>query len=208
MGEIMLAGKKTQAAGNTELLNGIMTAATGTRGLPVRLLTLALILAASIVLASCSADAPADQSEAPADQGWEFFETINPIGQTYGDLSGQYETLEESGVFDGGVVLKADNQEFYLGFPRYSKDEIEDTDICTSVYGTLETVFGITESYASDDLEDILSVTWKQDFDDAFYAEAERPEGSYTIVLNVETINELYSPFTPVTVFRRDEDAE
>ena len=109
--------------------------------------TIIMILAASMALAACSADKPTEQSDDVAEQstdaieqGWEYFDTINPLGQTYSDLSGRYESLEESGVFDGGVVLQANKQEFYIGFPKYSKDEIEDTDTCTSVYGTLETV--------------------------------------------------------------------
>ena len=65
-------------------------------------------------------------------------------------------------------------------------------------------MLGITKSYASDDLENILSVTLEQDYDDSFYAEAERPDGKYIIVLNVETINELYSPFTTVSVFTQE----
>ena len=150
------------------------------------LLTIIIImmLALSMTLDSCSSDKPADQSDDAAaqsedtiEQGWEYFDTVNPLGQTYSELSGRYESLEESGVFDGGVVLQANKQEFYLGFPKYSKEEIEDTDTCTSVYGTLETVFGITKSYASDDLENILAITWKEDHDGAFYAEAVRPEG-------------------------------
>lgn len=178
-----------------------------------RLLTIAIImmLAASMTLAACSSDKPAEQSDDAAaqsedatEQGWEYFDTVNPLGKTYSEISAMYDSLDESGVFDGGVVLQADKQEFYIGFPRYSKDEIEDTDTCTSVYGTLETVFGITKSYASDDLENILSVTWKEDHDGAFYAEADRPEGKYIIVLNVETINELYSPFTTVSVFTQN----
>ena len=178
-----------------------------------RLLTIAIImmLAVSMSLAACSSDKPAEQSDDAAaqsedaiEQGWEYFDTVNPLGKTYSEISGMYDSLDESGVFDGGVVLQADKQEFYIGFPRYSKDEIEDTDTCTSVYGTLETVFGITKSYASDDLENILSVTWKEDHDGAFYAEAERPDGKYIVVLNVETINELYSPFTTVSVFTQN----
>ena len=172
-----------------------------------------MILAALPALAACSQDRPAEQNSDAAEQneeiteqGWEYFDTINPLRKTYSEISGRYESLEESGVFDGGVVLRADKKEFYLGFPRYSMDEIEDSDTCTSVYGTLETVFGITKSYASDDLENILSVTWKEDNDNAFYAEAERPDGKYIIVLNVETINELYSPFTTVSVFTQNEE--
>ena len=170
-----------------------------------------MILAALPALAACSQDRPAEQNSDAAEQneeiteqGWEYFDTINPLRKTYSEISGRYESLEESGVFDGGVVLQADKKEFYIGFPKYSRDEIEDTDTCTSVYGTLETVFGITKSYASDDLENILSVTWEEDNDNAFYAEAERPEGNYIIVLNVETINELYSPFTTVSVFTQE----
>ena len=167
-----------------------------------------MLLAASLIMASCSSEKGEEQSDDAPVQGWDYFETINPIGKTYSEISGQYETLEDSGVFDGGVVLKADNQELYLGFPRYSKDEIEDTDTCTSVYGTLETLFGITKSYASDDLENILGVTWNQDHDGLFYAETDRPSGNYTVLLNVETINELYSPFTTVTVFSRASESE
>ena len=90
-----------------------------------------MILAALPALAACSQDRPAEQNSDAAEQntdaveqGWEYFDTVNPLGQTYSELSGRYESLEESGVFDGGVVLQANKQEFYIGFPRYSMDEI------------------------------------------------------------------------------------
>ncbi len=153
----------------------------------------------AVLLAACSAQEPEEQETPPV--GWDYYETFNPIGSTYDTISSKYDTLEEAGVYDGGVVLQVDGGDLYFGFPRYSAEEIQGSDLCTSVYGTLETVFGIKDEYASDDLEEILDLLWQQDYDDSYYASTARDSGSYTVKLAVENINELYGPETSVAIF-------
>ena len=152
-----------------------------------------------VLLTACSAQEPEEQETPPV--GWDYFETFNPIGSTYDTISSKYDKLEEAGVYDGGVVLQVDGGDLYFGFPRYSADEIQGSDTCTSVYGTLGTVFGIRDAYASDDLEEILALLWQQDYDDSYSASAARDSGNYIVKLAVENINELYEPKTSVAVF-------
>jgi ABC-type oligopeptide transport system substrate-binding subunit len=168
------------------------------------LITVMLMIAAIFALTACGSSSDSEQSKDTVEPGWDYFEQFNPIGETYESISSKYDSLEDSGVYDGGVTLKVEDQELYFGFPKYSKEEIESSDTCTSVYGSLRTVFGITDDYASDDLEGILSLTWKQDYDDMYYANVTRPSGSYTVLLVVDTLNELYSPDTGVSIFIHD----
>ena len=83
------------------------------KGLSV-LIILVLLLA---MLPACSSGGNASQSEGSA-VGWEFFESFNPIGDTYGNISKRFDSLEDEGTFDGGVVLKVDgNDRLFFGFP-------------------------------------------------------------------------------------------
>lgn len=160
------------------------------------------------LLAACSSDDADVEAEVPAAIGWDYFDNYDPIGKTYEEISGQYGSLEEEGVYDGGVTLRVDGADLYFGFPCYSKDEIQAEDTCTSVYGTLKTVFGLSDSYASDELGEILSVTWDQEYEGMYSGYAKRDSGSYVIRLDVDNINELYGPDTGVAVFIYDESGQ
>ena len=154
------------------------------------------------LLTSCSSgDAEVEEEEPAAVIGWDYFDTFDPIGETYESISARYGSLEEEGVYDGGVVLKVDGGDLYFGFPRYSQDEIQLADTCTSVYGTLKTVFDLSDSYASDELGEILSVTWEQEYEGMYSGHAERDGVDYIVRLDVDNINELYGPDTGVAIF-------
>lgn len=159
-------------------------------------------------MTSCSSGEAEVETEEPAAIGWDYFDALNPIGNTYETISSQHESLEEEGMYDGGVTLKVNGDDLYFGFPCYSKDEIQPEDTCTSVYGTLKTVFGLTDSYASDELGKILSVTWHEEYEGMYSAYAKRESGNYVIRLDIDNINELYGPETGVAVFTYDESGE
>ena len=169
---------------------------------------LSILMVFCAFLTSCSSDDADTEVEEPPAIGWDYFETFNPVGDTFESISSQHDSLEEEGVYDGGVTLRVDGGDLYFGFPCYSKDEIGAEDTCTSVYGTLKTVFGLTDSYASDELEEILSLTWDKEFEGMYSGYAERESGRYTVRLDVDNINELYGPETGVAVFAYSEGEE
>ena len=69
------------------------------------------------LLAACSSDDADVEAEVPAAIGWDYFDNYDPIGKTYEEISGQYGSLEEEGVYDGGVTLRVDGADLYFGFP-------------------------------------------------------------------------------------------
>lgn len=174
-------------------------------------LTALLILTLLMVLPVCSCGS-SDSDAAKADEpvtGWDYFETFNPIGSTYETIQNNHKSLEEEGNYDGGIILKVDgNDKLYFGFPRYSMSMIEPGDQCTSVYGDLETVFGIDYYISISELVEKLDITINQDYDNLYYAMKVLDSGTYTLRLELDTIDEKISPETPVAIFHNSKTPE
>lgn len=159
------------------------------------------------LLPACSGD----QSEADADEpliGWDYFESFNPIGDTYSNIQSSHRSFEEEGNYDGGIVLKVDdNDQLFFGFPRYSMSMIEPDDQCTSVYGTLETVFGIDYYIGVSEFVEMLDITLNQDYDSQYCAMKTADSGTYMIRIELENVEDDISPETSVAIFQNDEMA-
>ena len=132
--------------------------------------------------------------------GWDYFETFNPIGSSYEEITGQYDSLTEDGVYDGGVVIQVNDENLYFGFPRDSMDAINDDDQCVTVYGTLQTVFGISSEYSFDEIEDLLNVTFKE-YEGTQTGTASIKSGSYCIQIYTEKTDGYLQPNQGVAVF-------
>ena len=166
-------------------------------------LIIALALIMSLILAACS-DKAAEDAEQAEEQvlGWEYFETFNPIGSTYGRIAEEHESLDEEGTYDGGVVLKVDgNDRLFYGFPKLSKDALEDGDLCTSVYGDMETIFGIDYYIDPIDFEELLGAKLEADYDGLYIASKTAESGNYLIRFELTNTDENISPEIGVTVF-------
>lgn len=170
----------------------------------LRLLALitALVLAASM-LTACGSK-PEEPEEPEPLTGWDYFESFNPIGTSYEDIEGEYTDLIDSGTADGGVLLQVDGGDLYFGFPALTKEDIASNDPCTSVYGTLNTVFGITSDYTAEKLEDILGVFFEEDYDDTLVGEITVDSGTYYVMLYNNSFDELLTPEAGIAVFRKE----
>ena len=175
-----------------------------------RLIALLILTLLMGILPACSGGGSDDAAKAGEPvTGWEYFESFNPIGSTYETIQSNYKSLEEEGNYDGGIVLKVDgNDKLYFGFPRYSMSMIEPDDPCTSVYGDLETVFGIDYYISVSELVEKLDITLNQDYDNLYYAMKVLDSGTYMLRLEVDSIDEKLSPETSVAIFRGDETSE
>ena len=156
----------------------------------------------SLLLGACS-DTDSDSEII----GWDYFETFNPIGTEYEDIENQYDSLMEDGVYDGGVALQVDDEDLYFGFPRESMDAINDTDQCTAVYGTLETVFGISSDYSFDDIKDLLNVTFEE-YDGTQIGTASIKSGSYYVQLYTDSTYDTLSPDQGVAIFHNEDNRQ
>ena len=175
-----------------------------------RLITLFIIAVLIAVLPACSAD-KSDTDTGTADEaptGWDYFESFNPIGDTYSNIESKHKSLDEEGNYDGGIILKVDgNEKLYFGFPKYSKSLIEPDDQCTSVYGDMETIFGIDYYISVSEFVEKLDITMNQDYDTIYYAMKVLDSGTYTMRIELENIDEDVSPETPIAIFQSDEMA-
>ena len=172
------------------------------KGLSV-LIILVLLLA---MLPACSSGGNDSQSDGSA-VGWEFFESCNPIGDTYGNISKRFDSLEDEGTFDGGVVLKVDgNDRLFFGFPRLSKEDIEDDVECTSVYGNMETLFGVDEYINVSQMIEMLDVDLVQDYDGLYIATKAVGSDTYMIRFEINNIEDDISPDTHIAIFQGQQE--
>ena len=175
-----------------------------------RLITLFITAMLIAVLPACSTDrSAADQGAADEPlTGWDYFESFNPIGDTYSNIESSHKSLDEEGNYDGGIILKVDgNDKLYFGFPKYSKSLIEPDDQCTSVYGDMETVFGIDYYISLSELVEKLDITINQDYENTYYAMKVLDSGTYMMRIELDNIDEKVSPETPIAIFQSDEMA-
>lgn len=161
-----------------------------------------LVLAASI-LTACGSK-PEEPEEPEPLTGWDYFESFNPIGMSYEDIEGEYEELIDSGTADGGVLLQVNGEDLYFGFPALTKEDIAPDAVCTSVYGNLKTVFGITSDYTAEKLEDILGVFFEEDYDGMLLGEVTVDSGTYYVMLYNNSFDELLTPEAGIAVFRKE----
>lgn len=156
----------------------------------------------SLLLGACSGNDSDDEII-----GWDYFETFNPIGTEYGDIANQYDSLVEDGVYDGGVALQVDSGDLYFAFPRQSMDAISDTDKCTAVYGTLETVFGITSDYNFDDFKELLNVTFEE-YEGTQIGTASIKSGTYYVQIYTDNVDNSLTPDQGVAIFHNEDNRQ
>ena len=170
------------------------------------IILLILVLLTGLLPACSDSDPEVDPDEPLT--GWEYFESFNPIGDTFSNIQSSHKSLEEEGNYDGGIVLRVDdNDRLFFGFPRYSMSMIEPDDLCTSVYGTPETVFGIDYYISVSEFVEMLDITMNQDYDGQYCAMKTADSGTYMIRIGIDNIEDDISPETSVAIFQNDEMA-
>ena len=173
----------------------------------VKLLFVSVFIAISL-LSSCAdsnVTTTEEENRSSDSAGWDFFEEFNPIGIEYAELSEHHSLVEDSTV-DGGVALQVDGKEMYYGFPALSQDEIADSDECTAVYGTLNSMFGINEECSVEELSDMLHITFKEDYDESLIGTTSVNSGSYYVQIYTPDIEDVLKPETGMAVFHKDDD--
>lgn len=155
------------------------------------------LMIAAIILYGCGNGASNNLS------GWDHFESINRIGDSYYSISEDYDSLSDAGVFDGGVALEA-SKDLYFSFPAWSKEDINDDDLCTGMYGTLKSFFDINEERSVDELKEILTITVLDDnYDGSVLFRKSSTSGSYYVRIYSE--KSVLDPKTAVSVIQYED---
>ena len=154
------------------------------------------IIITAIILCGCGNGATKGIS------GWDYFESINRIGDSYSNISQDYDSLSDAGVYDGGVALEA-SDDLYFSFPVWTKEDIEDEDLCIGMYGTLESTFNISEEISVDELKEKLTVTYFDDYEGSIIFRKSSTSGSYYVSIYSE--ESILAPETGVSIIQFDD---
>ena len=139
---------------------------------------------------------------------WDYFEQRSRIGDDYGSISRDYHPFSEENVMNGGIYLKADNG-FYYAFPKYTREDVVDSDLCTAMLGVSEDMFGYTNSVAVSDFVFDLGLTSNSVIDGNLSYKKTSNEGYYYVVImdtNVEDTSDLITPNTCIAVIQRNRE--
>lgn len=137
---------------------------------------------------------------------WNYFEKISRLGDEYKDISEDCGPLSDEFLMDGGVFLKGSN-ELYYAFPKYSKSEISDIDLCTGMLGTAADLFGYNKDVSVSTFKESLGLTSETEYEGTLNYKKTSPSGYYYVTIRDEYINndsDDISPNTWISVIQRN----